>query len=112
MYNKTKETVVKGDIQVWAIPRTAWEMEQSEEKEPAPFKFTLRTSAPYQDGAVKLNTQEIMVILPGGIDLLTAALSTLKEQMEVERKTCDSRIAELQKQVDALALIEYIPEAS
>ena len=114
MYDKTRETTVTGEIEIWAVPKTAWEMEQevdAGEPHPIPFKFKLSTGKVWTDGAVKLHTQDISVVCPGGIDLLSSALATLREEKEEERRNFEKRIKELDDKIQALAMLTYIPEA-
>ena len=113
MYEKTRETTVTGEIEVWAVPKTSWEMEQEVaegEEYPIPFKFKLSTGKLWTDGAIKLHTQDISVVCPGGIDLLASALATLREEKEVERRAFEKRIVELDQKIQSLAMLTYIPE--
>ena len=113
MYEKTTKTPVTGEIEIWAVPKTNWEMEQETiegDAHPIPFKFKLSTGKLWTDGAVKLHTQDISVVCPGGIDLLSSALATLREEKEEERRTFEKRIAELDMKIQALAMLTYIPE--
>jgi hypothetical protein len=113
MYDKTRETTVPGEIQVWAVPKTRHEMECEVEQgiaHPVPFSFRLSTVTLWTDGAVKLYTTDISVVCPGGIDLLASALNTLREAKEEETKTFNARIAELDQKINALAVLVFIPE--
>lgn len=115
MFEKTRETTVTGPIEIWAVPKTNWEMEREVaegDAHPTPFKFRLSTGKVWTDGAVKLHTQDISVVCPGGIDLLSSALATLREEKETERKAFDLRMEELDQKIQALAFLTYIPEGA
>jgi len=108
MFEKTTAEIITEEVHVWAIPRTKWEIEQSEDG--CPFEYVIRLTEPYQDGAIKLHTAEVIVSLPEGIPLLDKAIETLKEAIDTERKNSRERVEAMQKQIDTLALIEYQPE--
>ena len=108
MFEKTTMQEVKAEAAVWALPRTKWEIEQSEDG--CPFSYVLRTSDAWQEGAIKLHEVELKVILPSGIPLLEKAVATLKEAIDQEYKESKQRVEALQKQIDTLALLEHLPE--
>jgi len=112
MFDRTKETPVTGEVQIWAVPKTQHMMECEREEgnpHPVPFEFEIRTERSWRDGAVKLHTVKITVTCPGGIDLLQSALNTLREEKEEERRKFERRMSELDQQIASLAMLEYIP---
>ena len=109
---KTKNERITGNVQVWAIPKTRWENERDLEEglPPFPFNYEIRTDRSWSEGAVCIHTQDIVVELPGGLDLLSAALKTLRDAKreilaEAERKCC-----EIDEKIQKLALLEYNPD--
>lgn len=112
MFEKTTETKVEVELNVYAIPRTEHEISTSDDGCPFQYKVYAGYSSPYQDGAIKLHTTETVVTVPGGIPLLEKAIETLKEAIEEELRESQKKVANMQARIDALALIEYIPEAS
>lgn len=113
MITKTERTCVEGTVGIWAVPKTDWEMDTEREEgvsNPLPFKFQLSTGTVYTTGAIKLHEVEVSAWLPDGIDLLQAALKTLKEEMEHERASHDMKMADLQRRMDSLLLLTHDPE--
>ena len=77
-----------------------------------PFRFRISTDRIWADGAVKLHTTEMKMTLPGGIDLLQSALTTLREEKEVERRNYEEKIEALDKKIGQLAALAFIPEGA
>ena len=53
---------------------------------------------------------ETTLIVPAGIDLLASAIETLKEEIRTTRKESNEKIANYEKQIANLALLEHMPE--
>ena len=112
---KTKQEAIKGSVQIWAMPRTEWEIKQlveGGEAEPLPFSYQIRTQSPWTDGAVNLHEAEVTVMLPPGIDLLKKAIDTLEEAMMAKTRAHNKDMTVLKKKRDALLMIEHKPEES
>lgn len=109
MFERTTKEVVSAEAAVYALPRTEHEISTSDDG--CPFGYVLKTNPPWQDGAIKLHEVTIAVDLPAGIPLLEKAIETLKEAIAEEEKESARKVAAMQARIDALALIEYIPEA-
>ena len=110
MFEKTTETVITTELTIYAVPRTAHEIEKSEDGCPFCYKVFAGYNSPYQEGAIKLHKVDHNVWLPSGIPLLEKAVETLKELMEEERRDSAKKLADMQARIDALAVIEYMPE--
>jgi len=106
---KTERTEVTETLEVWAIPKSSWVMENDPNQ--LPFRYEARIGKAYQDGAVKLYEEKISLYVPEGIDLLEKAVETLQDEMKNVRKETKERLEDLQDQVNKLLLIEYKPEA-
>ena len=102
---KTTNEVVAGNIDVWAVPTSVWEQE---ELGMGVFKYRLKGDCDrcWDDGAVKVHTQEIVVTVPDGIDLRERAVATLTEEQERIERECKERVANLEKQIRALLCLE------
>ncbi len=104
----TEETKFTQNIQVWAIPASAWTLENYPEE--PPFKMQVRTDKPWDTGAVMVHEEELDVVVPAGIDLNAQAISTLEDAAkEIQKETAD-RLAEIKKQIQSLLCIEHQPE--
>ncbi len=114
---KTEKTNVEGTCYIWALPKSDWEIEQ-DLKEAAndmtkviPFKYRITASdINYTSGAVKVCDFPVTGQVPEGIDLVTAAVQTLREKIIEIRRERDKEIAEIEEQIKALALIEFLPD--
>jgi hypothetical protein len=90
----TKSEPVTGSIQIWAIPRSTYELTQNPEL--SPFTYQLCTSTPWQTGAVRVSTHEVILYVPAGVNLLAAALETL----ELKKKEAFDYYARQVKEID------------
>lgn len=115
---KTEKTRVEGICYIWAYPKTEWEITQDikdagegNQASVLPFKYAIRTgSTDYRDSAVRVCEFSVVGTVPDGIDLVQKAIVTLKTKIDDARKELAVREADLQKQINALALITYQPE--
>ena len=110
---KTKDSTIYGTVNVWAIPKPSYVIEvarNTQEEGFSPFDYEIRTDTCWQNGAVKLFEKEISLKLPAGIDLLHAALTTLKDQKKEILVEAEERCSLIDKQIQELALLEYVPE--
>ena len=112
---KTAKTNVEGKCYIWAIPKTDWEIKQDLEKmersKVVPFRYIIKSSSSdYRDEAVMVHEFDVLGTVPEGVDLITAAVKTLREEIIRVRKEADDRIGELEVKIKNLALIEYRPE--
>jgi hypothetical protein len=105
---KTESTEVTETLQIWAIPRSEWQIERDPAK--FPFRYEIRTGSPYQDGSVKVHEQEVSLYVPAGIDLRKKAIETLSEEIKTVKKDADTRVKDLEEQINSLALLEYKPD--
>ncbi len=99
-------TPVTGKVAIWAIPKPDASADE------AAFRYELfsRGYSPWQDGAVKVHEEEITVVVPEGINLVEAAVKTLRAAQEVIRADSAEQIEKLEARIKELALITYQPE--
>ena len=102
---KTTNEMVKGNIDVWAVPTSVWEQE---ELGMGVFKYRLKgdTDRCWEDGAVKVHTQECEIVVPDGIDLRERAVATLTEEQERIERECKERVTHLENQIRSLLCLE------
>jgi hypothetical protein len=98
---------VTDKVEIWAIPRSQW----ADKSEP-PFSYRLYAgTSPYQEGAVKVSTQEVTLSVPAGINLLQAALDTLEEAKVRAHEAYITKCMELDQQIQSLRQLSYQPSA-
>ena len=115
---KTKQTKVEGKCYIWANPKTKWEIEQDlkelgegNEDKLIPFAYSLSSNkSSYHDSAVRVHEFDVVGTVPPGIDLVAAAIKTLRTKVDDARKEFEIREADLETQIRSLALITYQPE--
>lgn len=97
---------VTDKIEIWAIPRYQW----ADKSEP-PFSYHLYAgTTPYQEGAVKVSTQEVTLSVPAGINLLQAALDTLEDAKVRAREAYMEKVRSLDVQIQNLRQLTHQPE--
>ena len=107
---KTKHTKVTQKMSIWAIPKSDYDLEDLSPGEmPFDYKIFTNMNTPWQDGSVKVDTQEVDLWVPAGVDLLEQAIETLKEQIKETRAEAQSKITKYEQQIEQLTLIEYKP---
>ena len=105
---KTETTDVTQTIQIWAIPASAWRIENYPDD--PPFTYAVRTDKPYSDGCVMVFETEITLTVPEGIDLVQAAVATLNEAINEVNAQAAVSVADLREKIKGLQLLEYKPE--
>lgn len=106
---KTESTKVTSKVQIWAIPKESYEMNE-EDPNALPFQYQIMSNRPYKDGSVMVSETEISLWVPEGIDLLEKAIETLKEEIKDTRASAEIRCESLQKQINNLFLLEHKPK--
>lgn len=104
---KTKREKVSGTAAVWALPRTEWEIEQSDDGRP--FRYTIKTETAWQDGAVKVCEFDAETYIPEGLDLVAKAIETMQEKIETIQKRAEQEVGDLITQISSLRLLEHQP---
>ena len=110
---RTESQQVTGLISVWAVPKARWELEDELEAgnlHPFPFRFILSTSHVWTDGAVELTQKEVSIYLPEGIDLLQAAMDTLRRAKSQILAEAEKKCQEIDEQMQHLMMITYQPQ--
>lgn len=98
---KTKETVVTQTLNVYAVPDSNIELG---------FTFCLKEHSHWDDDAVKIYEQSVTVTVPDGIDLVAAAIDTLKERKEKLVAETYKKKMRLEEKIQALMTLEHKPE--
>lgn len=100
---KTKREPVTGQICVWAVPRHPSSVKEGER----PFSYELSTNSSYHwtTGAVNVHTEEVVVMLPEGINLYEKAMETLYKAKEDAGKQYLEQLAQIDRQIDSLKLL-------
>lgn len=104
---KTKETMMRQKLDVWAIPLTPYERDLMPDREP--FHFQVRTDACWHTGAVKVHQAEVDITVPGGIDIAAKAIDTLNEAKKKLKAETAASVAEIDKMIEGLLCIEHKP---
>lgn len=100
----TKAELITGTIEIWARPRKFYDTEGD-----SPFIYELRR--PYEDGEVKVATHEVSLAVPAGVNLVEAALETLKAKKTEIQAKADDEMAKVDKQIQSLRLLAApVPE--
>lgn len=114
---KTMREQVDGKCYVWAFPKTDWELQQEIDARDGnmagimPFKYEITTSSSnWRDDSVLVCDFAVSTWVPEGVDLVKAAISTLRDEISRVQEEADKKIAELQEKINNLALIEFKPE--
>lgn len=100
----TQEEIVKGKVYVWAVPRSKYSIDSSEDKRP--FSYEIRADDyHYTQGAVRVHECEITVKMPGGINLVAKAIETLEDAKVKARQEYMDKISALQEQINNLKML-------
>ena len=103
----TKNEPVVGEVQIWAVPRSKYYM--NENPTASPFEYQLHTRDPWTTGAVRVCTHEVTLQVPAGINLLAAAVETLEAKIKEAEATFIRTKLELQEQINNLLMLSYSP---
>ena len=106
---KTTSKTVSGPISIWAVPRTDWEVESSDDNELFDLELYSGDIKPYREGAVHIHTEAVNVECPAGIDMVQAAVDTLHDAKEREATQYAARIGDLNKKIAALLRLSHTP---
>jgi hypothetical protein len=104
---KTTSKTVSGTISIWAVPRTDWEVENSDDNELFDLELYSGDITPYREGAVHIHTEAVYVECPAGIDMVQAAVDTLHDAKEREGAQYAARIGDLNKKIAALLRLSH-----
>lgn len=107
---KTERTKVTQEVHIWAIPKSEWEIQESPNELPFRYQMFTNHNTPWQDGSVKVSSHDVDLYVPADIDLLGAAIETLKEQIETVRNESWVKIKKFEEQIQNLTLLEHKPE--
>ncbi len=101
----TTRQKVEGEISIWAVPK------YNPEPGNDPFEYELFSGStkPWRNGAVKVNTETIVVHLPGGLNLVAKAVETLREAQVEIRNEATKNVEELEQRIRELGLLTYQP---
>lgn len=111
---RTKEEVVSTTGYVWARPKSDHMIKleladvDGDVSKVMPFEYEVTTcSSHWSEQAVQIHEFPIEALVPEGIDLMRAAVTTMQEEIARIRKEADDKIDELQDRINKLALIEH-----
>jgi hypothetical protein len=114
---KTKSTIVEGTNYIWAFPKTDWEIGQElkdvdgDMTKIVPFKYQITASdCNWRDDSVLVHEFTTVGVVPAGIDLVKAAVKTLRAEIEQVQADAAKKVSELEEKIKTLALIEYQPD--
>lgn len=103
----TKNESVVGEVQIWAVPRSKYYMEQHPSE--SPFEYQLHTRDPWTTGAVRVCAHEVTLQVPAGVNLLAAAVETLEAKIKEAEATYLRTKLELQEQINNLLMLSHSP---
>ena len=114
---KTAKTNVEGTCYIWAYPKTDYEISTEldavagDMTKVIPFKYVITSnSANWRDDAVLVHEFPVTGMVPAGVDLVKAAVETLRTEIQRVQKEAADKVLELEEKIKNLALIEYQPE--
>ena len=114
---KTTNEVVKSTAYIWAVPKSEWLLKKEVEENDGiiegicPFRYEITDdNSDYRSSAVLVHEFDIAGVVPAGIDLVLKAVETLRGKIAEIQAEADKEVAELEKQIKNLALIEYKPQ--
>ena len=111
---KTKLTEVKGQVYIWAKPLSQYDYDRAQEEgvNPEPFTYELSTqNYMFGDGNVNVTSEEVMLVLPAGINLIAKAIETLEDAKSKAHTELNDRLRELDAQIEKLQFITFVPQA-
>jgi hypothetical protein len=94
MYTKSEQ--VTGEVEIWAIPRQAWQ-----DPTDPPFRYQIGRSY-IHTGEVKVSTHEVTLTMPAGVNLYLAAMETLETAKADAFKVYQNKAEEIDKQIKAM----------
>ena len=111
---KTKQTRVEGTAYIFAVPKTEYTLKREldevngDASKVMPFEYEIRSfNSHFRDDAVLVHEFSIVGTVPEGIDLVVAAVETLRAEIVKVRTEADKRVAEIEKKIRNLALLTY-----
>lgn len=110
----TKREKVEGQVSVWAVPKSNYELKREKEAAPdsvpRPFNFVLMSEPGrrWETGAVKVQTFDASFVIDGGINLVEKALETLNDEKKVAYDEYAKKLKELDAAIDRLKLLEHM----
>jgi len=114
---KTEKTNVEGMCYIWAYPKTDWEIKSElrgvdgDMSKIVPFKYSITSNdSNWRDDSVKVHEFPVTGVVPEGVDLVKAAVETLREEIARVQAETKKKVDELEEKIKNLALIEYVPE--
>ena len=106
---RTKETPFTQKLNVWAVPRGVYEIEQNPNIDP--FKFSVSTdNSNWETGAVNVYSTEVTITVPAGIDLTQKAVETLEEALKQREADHYLTMQNIRQQISNLLLLTHRPE--
>lgn len=115
---KTVKTKVEGTGYIWAIPKSDYEIRNEladvdgDASKVVPFTYIIKShDSDYRDGAVMVHEFDIVAQVPEGVDLIKAAVATMRDEIVKLQSETKKKVDELEKKIRDLALIEYQPES-
>ena len=109
----TVEETLTQTLKIWAVPNKDYDPKEEDSR---PFRYEVRKGGlydydkPYQEGAVEVAETDVTVTVPGGVDLVWAAVQTLERARKEAREEWYKKDQEFLEAIDSLKMIEYQPE--
>ena len=109
MEQTTVEQQVQGVVYIWAVPD--WDYVDGERVYNGKWDYQLSTSSKiYTTGAVRIYARDVSLTMPGGVDLVTAAVETLQSEKEAARKEWLDREHAIDMSIQRLLQLTHQPE--
>lgn len=104
----TTDEKVTANISIWAIPNESYD---SNAEDSEPFKYELKEGMyHWKDEAIRVDTQEVTLQVPSGVNLVQQAISTLNKKKEKAREEYMDTCEKMDNLISQLTLITYQPE--
>lgn len=108
-YLTTDETVT-GEISIWAIPNKEFD---PKDETSVPFFYELKEGMHHwRDEAIRVDTRDLTLSVPPGINLVRMAIKTLNAKKDKAREEYMETCARMDDLISQLTLITYQPGES
>lgn len=106
---KTEAQNFRATVYVYAKAKSKYQLENLDPGE-LPFDYDVRGYDYGDESCVRIMEHEILVPIPGGIDITQECIKNLKEKINAVEKQAKEDVKDLEERIRNLALIEYRPE--
>ncbi len=103
---KTKRTEIERTLYVFATMKSAYELENIKSGD-LPYNYEIKSFDWGGESSVRLHEFSVTTVVPEGIDITMKCIENLKELIVKTEQETVAKVAELEKRIRAISLIEY-----